>query len=123
MNLHESEKIFRKFRKKFPKRFTKRSLAPILIKANVRHLYNIMLYFVWEVGSMISVNIRELSHNLSSYLKKVKNGERITILERNIPIADVIPHNQNIAQPGWKREIKRIKIAGEPLSETIVKNR
>ena len=72
---------------------------------------------------MISVNIRELSHNLSSYLKRVKKGERITILERNIPIADVVPHNVNIVHAGWKREINKIVISGKPLSETIIKNR
>ncbi len=71
---------------------------------------------------MIAINIRELSHNLSGYLKKVKKGERITIMERNIPIADVIPHNANVL-PGWKREIEKIAISGEPLSKTIVKHR
>jgi len=71
---------------------------------------------------MVSINIRELSHNLAHYLKKVKSGERIVILERNIPIADVVPHNINLA-PGWKREIKKISMTGESLSETIVKNR
>jgi len=71
---------------------------------------------------MVSINIRELNHNLAHYLKKVKSGERIIILERNVPIAEVVPHNVNTA-PGWKREIQKISLPGEPLSETIVKNR
>lgn len=71
---------------------------------------------------MISINIRELSHNLSGYLKKVKKGERLVIMERNIPIAEVIPHNANVS-PGWKRPIDKISISGEPLSKTIVKER
>lgn len=72
---------------------------------------------------MVSVNIRELTHNFSKYLKEVKSGERIIVMERHTAVADLIPHNENLSQPGWKREIKRMKIKGEPLSETIVKNR
>ena len=72
---------------------------------------------------MVSINIREFNHNLSKYLKKIKAGERITILERNQPIADLIPHNANVSEPGWKREIKKIPIKGQPLSKTIVKSR
>ncbi len=72
---------------------------------------------------MISVSIRELSHNFSSYLKQVKAGERITILERNTPIADIIPHNEHVSQPAWKREIKKLQLKGELFSQTIIKNR
>ena len=72
---------------------------------------------------MVAVNIRELTHNFSSYLKAVKEGKRVTVLERNIPVADIIPHNEHVAYPGWKRPIEKIKIKGEPLSKTIVKTR
>lgn len=72
---------------------------------------------------MVSVNIRDLMHHFSKYLKFVKAGERIVLMERNTPVADIIPHNENVARPGWKREIKKVVIRGEPLSETIVKNR
>lgn len=72
---------------------------------------------------MVSVNIRELLHHFSKYLREVKGGERIVVLERNTPVADLIPHDDNIARPGWKRQIKKIKISGESLSQTIVKNR
>ena len=72
---------------------------------------------------MVSVNIRDLTHNFSKYLKEVKSGERIIVMERNTAVADLIPHNENISQPGWKRVIKKIKLKGGPLSQTIVKNR
>ena len=45
------------------------------------------------------------------------------LMERNVPVADIIPHNENIARPGWKRKIKKIEIQGEPLSQTIIRNR
>jgi len=73
---------------------------------------------------MVSINIRELSHNLANYLKKVKAGQRITILERNVPIADVVPHNKNLIQPGWKRKIKKIEVKnGVSLSKAVIKER
>ena len=72
---------------------------------------------------MISVNIRELTHNFSKYLKAVKDGERIVIMERTVAVADIIPHNENVSRPGWNRKIKKISIKGESLSETIIKNR
>ena len=72
---------------------------------------------------MISINIRELTHNFSKYLKEVKDGEIITIMERNTPVADIIPHNKNISRPGWKRKIKKINNEAESFSETTRRTR
>ncbi len=72
---------------------------------------------------MVSINIRELTHNFSKYLKDVKKGERIIIMERNKAVAEIIPHNENVAPPGWKREIKRLKVAGEMFSDTVINER
>ena len=72
---------------------------------------------------MISINIRELTHNFSKYLKEVKDGGIITIMERNTPVADIIPHNENISRPGWKRKIKKIINTAESFSETTRRNR
>lgn len=72
---------------------------------------------------MQKVSIRDLMHNFSKYLKDVKEGECITILERNKAVADIIPHNPNIRYSGWKRAIKKRLISGESFSETVIKNR
>ncbi len=72
---------------------------------------------------MKSVNIRELTHHFASYLKAVKRGERIVVTERSLPVADLVPHNENVGQPGWKRPISKIKIKGPSFSETISKMR
>ena len=72
---------------------------------------------------MTSVNIRELTHHFASYLKVVKRGERIVIMERRLPIADLVPHNSNLASPGWKRPIRKIQVKGEALSETTTRLR
>ena len=72
---------------------------------------------------MTAVNIREFSHNLSKYLRQVKEGEKVVLMERNVPIADIIPHNENISRPGWKRDLKKIDLNGETTTETIINNR
>ena len=72
---------------------------------------------------MKSVNIRELTHHFSNYLRLVKRGGRIVVMERNLPVADLIPHNKNVGQPGWKRAITKIKVKGLSFSETISKMR
>ena len=68
---------------------------------------------------MTQVTIRQLTHGLSRYLKAVKRGERIVILNRRVPVADLIPHNENLAQPGWKRPIVRIKLKGPTMSQIV----
>jgi prevent-host-death family protein len=72
---------------------------------------------------MQSVSIRDLTHNFSRYLSSVKAGESITILERNHPVADIIPYSKNIRYPGWKRPLVRRKIKGEAFSDTFAKVR
>jgi len=67
---------------------------------------------------MRSVNIRELTHHFSSYLRVVKRGERIVVMERSSPVADLVPHNENLTSPGWKRPIQKIQVKGETFSGT-----
>ena len=40
---------------------------------------------------MIMINIHEAKTHLSRYLEKLKNGERILLCKRNIPIAEIVP--------------------------------
>lgn len=72
---------------------------------------------------MKTVNIRELTHHFAAYLNAVKKGERIVVMERNSPVAELIPHNKNISQPGWKRPIVKIKVKGPSFSDTVSRMR
>ena len=40
---------------------------------------------------MSSVGIRDLKANLSAYLKTVQNGQEITVVDRKVPIAKIVP--------------------------------
>lgn len=72
---------------------------------------------------MTQVTIRQLTHGFAGYLKAVQKGERIVVLHRHTPVADLVPHNENLTQPGWKRPITRIKVKGEPFSKTVSRMR
>ena len=72
---------------------------------------------------MITVNIRELTHNFSKYLKEVKIGGRIILTERNKAVAEFIPYNAKPVYPGWKRSINKVTVNGEPLSQTVIRSR
>lgn len=72
---------------------------------------------------MTQVTIRQLTHGFSAYLKAVKKGERIVVLDRRTPVADLIPHNENLAGPGWKRPVSKLKVKGLSLAKTVSKMR
>jgi antitoxin (DNA-binding transcriptional repressor) of toxin-antitoxin stability system len=75
------------------------------------------------VGKIVKVNIRELTHNFSKYLSDVKDGERLIIMERNKAVAEMIPHNEHMNPPGWKRKIERVKLKNCTVSDLVVKMR
>ena len=37
------------------------------------------------------VGVRELRQNLSVYLRRVRAGERLTVTEHNVPVAELVP--------------------------------
>jgi prevent-host-death family protein len=51
---------------------------------------------------MKAINIVELKNNLSRYLRAVRRGERITVLDRREPVAEIIPPPQGGGSP-WER--------------------
>ena len=52
-------------------------------------------YILKQLGkgfvAMSSVGIRALKANLSAYLRTVQNGQEITVLDRNVPVARIVP--------------------------------
>ena len=65
------------------------------------------------------MNIRELTRHFASYLNVVKRGERVVVMVRSVPVADLIPRNSNLASPAWRRSIQKIRVTGETLSRTV----
>ncbi len=40
---------------------------------------------------MIEVGVRELKNSLSSYLRRVRQGETVVVTDRGVPVARMIP--------------------------------
>jgi prevent-host-death family protein len=66
---------------------------------------------------MIRVNISEIKNRLSYYLRLVRGGEQIEILDRNTPLARMIHVShadiENNKTP-WIKEIERLGIVTPP---------
>lgn len=66
---------------------------------------------------MIQVNISEIKNRLSYYLKLVRGGEQIEILDRKIPVARLIHISQTGADEGeasWIKEMQQLGIVSPP---------
>src|SRR5207247_9201595 len=48
-------------------------------------------------GRMKSVRIAELKSRLSEYLRAVRNGETLSVLDRETPVAQIVPVREGVA--------------------------
>ena len=66
---------------------------------------------------MIKANISEVKNRLSHYLRLVKGGEEIVILDRNTPLARIIHISQSTEREtgeSWIKEVERTGIVTPP---------
>lgn len=67
----------------------------------------------------MKVNIGVLKNDLSQYLHKVRDGEEITVTDRNEPIAKIIPLERPVIRmdlKAWLKEHPPIKTAKKQTS-------
>ncbi|MBA3437515.1 MAG: type II toxin-antitoxin system Phd/YefM family antitoxin [Thermoleophilaceae bacterium] len=69
-----------------------------------------------------TVGIRELRHDLSRYLRRVKGGERLVVTDRNRPVAvlaplpeDEDPYERLIAEGKLTPATRRLRDLGPPI--------
>lgn len=88
---------------------------------------------------MITVGIKELKNRLSQYLRKIKQGEKIIIMEREKAIAAIVPIERTSEDSELLSLIKEgfavwkggkpigtkhpIKIKGKTVSEIVIEER
>lgn len=67
-----------------------------------------------------TVGIRELRQNLSRYLERVKDGETLTVTERGLEVARLVPSGPDI-DPGYQELAEKYDatIPTKDLAETI----
>jgi prevent-host-death family protein len=66
---------------------------------------------------MIQVNVSEVKNRLSYYLRLVRGGEQIEILDRNTPLARIIHVSQADADDNktpWMKEVERLGLVTPP---------
>jgi len=85
---------------------------------------------------MESVGIRELKTHLSSYISKIRKGQRIIVTDRGKEVAELVPISKErrlvkkIVEKGlasWDGKkpvgLTGVTIQGKPLSDTVLKDR
>jgi len=60
---------------------------------------------VGYLGHMKEAKISEVKNQLSRYLSRVRRGEVIRILDRNVPIAQIVPIERRMAARGVGEEV------------------
>ena len=72
---------------------------------------------ICKENRMIRVNISEIKNRLSYYLRLVRGGEQIEIVDRKTPLARIIHVSQVSAgnnKPPWIKELERLGIVTPP---------
>lgn len=68
---------------------------------------------------MSDVGIAELKAHLSEHLRSVRNGAALTVLDRNIPIARIVPYAvQPVEIRKAKRRLSELKLPPKPSKRT-----
>lgn len=84
----------------------------------------------------VSVGIKELKAKLSDYVDRTREGERFLVTDRGEPVAELIPLNPECLalfkmaregvvkwQGGKPKGLRGVVVRGEPVSETILRDR
>lgn len=87
-------------------------------------------------GAIETVGIKQLKARLSLYVDRARKGERFLVTYRGDPVAELIPlspERQALAElaaegvvewgGGKPKGVRGIFVRGEPVSETIIRDR
>ncbi|MBI2203676.1 MAG: type II toxin-antitoxin system prevent-host-death family antitoxin [Candidatus Rokubacteria bacterium] len=64
---------------------------------------------------MKKARIAELKNNLSRYLEHVRGGESVLILDRNTPVARIVPLQQVVAAGGGRTDERLARLERQGL--------
>jgi len=68
---------------------------------------------------MGDVGIAELKARLSEHLRSVRNGGTLTVLDRDTPIARIVPYSvQSLEIRKAKRRLRDLKLPSKPSKRT-----
>jgi prevent-host-death family protein len=68
---------------------------------------------------MSNVRIADLKARLSEHLRSVRNGDTITVFDRDTPVARIVPYTaQPLEVRQAKRKLRDLKEPGKPSKRT-----
>jgi prevent-host-death family protein len=68
---------------------------------------------------MSNVRIADLKARLSEHLRAVRNGGTVTVLDRDTPVARIVPYAaQSLEIRKAKRRVRDLKLPAKPASRT-----
>jgi prevent-host-death family protein len=68
---------------------------------------------------MSDVGIADLKARLSEHLRSVRNGGTITVLDRDTPVARIVPYAaQSLEIRKAKRRVRDLKVPAKPTKRT-----
>ena len=68
---------------------------------------------------MSDVRIAELKAHLSEHLRSVRNGETVTVLDRDTPIARIVPYGSRPLEiRRAKRRLRDLRLPPKPAKRT-----
>jgi prevent-host-death family protein len=68
---------------------------------------------------MSEVRIADLKARLSEHLRSVQNGETVTVLDRDTPVARIVPYTtQPLELRKAKRRLRDLRLPSKPAKRT-----
>ncbi|MBW1788432.1 MAG: type II toxin-antitoxin system Phd/YefM family antitoxin [Deltaproteobacteria bacterium] len=73
---------------------------------------------------MKTVTFTDFRKGASGFITEVEHGERLILLRRGKPVAEIIPFTDDLRQtPSWKQPGTLLQIRGSDLSSAILEER
>jgi prevent-host-death family protein len=73
---------------------------------------------------MKTITFTDFRKRASGFITEVEHGERLVLLRRGKPVAEVVPFSDRLRRtPAWKQPGIRLSIRGSDLSSAILEER
>ena len=73
---------------------------------------------------MKTIPVTDFRKNTSRFISEVEHGERLILIRRGKPVAEIIPFSDRPKKiPAWKQPSVRLQIHGSELSSAILEDR
>ncbi len=73
---------------------------------------------------MKTIRVTDFRNKASKYISEVEHGEKLLILRRGKPVAEIRPCTRiSTTEPAWKRPFGRLQVKGDSFSSVILSER